>query len=25
MLGNKKFIDCHYRPNMVMDGGLARF
>ena len=25
MLGNKKFIDCHYRPNMVMDGGIARF
>ena len=25
MLGNKKFIDCHYRPNMVMDGGVARF
>ena len=25
MLGNKKFIDCHYRPNMVMGGGVARF
>jgi hypothetical protein len=22
MLGNKKFIDCHYRPNMVMGGGV---